>query len=366
VGEKVGKDIGPAGGTISSSDGRLTLTVPENAVSENVAFSIQSTSNKVEDGIGSAYRVEPSGMTFKVPVTIAMKYSEQDIAAMKAFELKLAYQDETGVWHEKTSSVVDAEAGHVSVTTDHLSGWAVRRAARSFGVTPQRATVRVGRSINVQAEKCEQLEGYNRGERKCGGVDNCTWNLTGPGSISGSGTQVTYTAPSAISQTEVAKVSCTVNDVWPGWGKSVMVAELLIKKPVYSATGSSVGMTFLGTICSLEAPFVVYGQTQLRFQFNFQPGSPTSGNVSIGGGGMGITIGNGRGTYTIENADTDHPRIAVTGAAFTGTYGPASAQGGGTKYIDLVPLDYTGECVLPEQKQVPFPPDKRLQQKRGL
>src|SRR5688572_10621820 len=54
-GEKVTKEIGPAGGTLASTDGRITLTVPQNALTETIAFSMQPISNKAENGIGLAY-----------------------------------------------------------------------------------------------------------------------------------------------------------------------------------------------------------------------------------------------------------------------------------------------------------------------
>ena len=40
-GNKVTTDIGPAGGILSSPDSRLTLTVPPNALTETIAFTIQ-------------------------------------------------------------------------------------------------------------------------------------------------------------------------------------------------------------------------------------------------------------------------------------------------------------------------------------
>ncbi len=45
-GDKVARDIGPGGGTLASPDGRMTLTVPPNALSETITFSIQPITNK--------------------------------------------------------------------------------------------------------------------------------------------------------------------------------------------------------------------------------------------------------------------------------------------------------------------------------
>lgn len=51
-GAKATRSIGPAGGTLASPDGRLTLTVPADALKETVAFSIQPVTNNAEGGLG--------------------------------------------------------------------------------------------------------------------------------------------------------------------------------------------------------------------------------------------------------------------------------------------------------------------------
>src|SRR5881394_4058063 len=79
VGDKVNKNIGPAGGTIVSPDGRLTLTVPPNALTETLPFSIQPISNKMENGIGNGYRLEPSGRTFMIPLDLSVHFDEKDV-----------------------------------------------------------------------------------------------------------------------------------------------------------------------------------------------------------------------------------------------------------------------------------------------
>src|SRR5687767_3884706 len=67
-GDKVTKKIGPEGGVLASPDGRLTLTVPKDALVETLPFSIQPITNKAGNGIGLAYRLEPSGRTFTTPL----------------------------------------------------------------------------------------------------------------------------------------------------------------------------------------------------------------------------------------------------------------------------------------------------------
>jgi hypothetical protein len=79
AGNKVTKDIGPEGGTLVSPDGRLTLTVPQNALTETVPFSIQPVTSKFETGLGLSYRLEPEGKTFATPVDISVHYDDHDL-----------------------------------------------------------------------------------------------------------------------------------------------------------------------------------------------------------------------------------------------------------------------------------------------
>jgi hypothetical protein len=117
-GPRVTKDIGPAGGSIASPDGRLTLTVPQNALTETVAFSIQPITNKAGGGLGLAYRLEPDGKTFTTPLEISVRYDEKDLEGTVPEALALAYQDKERAWHAQKSAKLDQAAnGYQKVST---------------------------------------------------------------------------------------------------------------------------------------------------------------------------------------------------------------------------------------------------------
>jgi hypothetical protein len=94
AGDKVTREIGPAGGTLTSPDGRMTLTVPLNALAETVAFSIQPITNKAAGGLGPGYRLEPSGRTFSTPLMISVHYDDRDLKATVPDAFSIAFQDE--------------------------------------------------------------------------------------------------------------------------------------------------------------------------------------------------------------------------------------------------------------------------------
>lgn len=118
VGDKVTKDVGPAGGTLSSGDGRLKLTVPPNVVSELVSFSIQPITNKADNGLGNAYRLEPDGRTFSTPLEISVSYDDKDLEGTVPKALSMAYQDGKGAWHAQRSTKLDQSAKTILTNED--------------------------------------------------------------------------------------------------------------------------------------------------------------------------------------------------------------------------------------------------------
>jgi len=77
--------IGPEGGTITSRDGKLTLTFPPDALSEDTEVTIREIDPDdlppEFDGVDadSAYQLEPDGLEFAVPVTATLMLDEDPV-----------------------------------------------------------------------------------------------------------------------------------------------------------------------------------------------------------------------------------------------------------------------------------------------
>lgn len=82
-GDPQGKTIGAQGGTVTSADGRLTLTIPEGALSADTRF----TMTRVEranwaaeiaalEPLSEVYDVQPEGTQFAVPATLRWAFDE--------------------------------------------------------------------------------------------------------------------------------------------------------------------------------------------------------------------------------------------------------------------------------------------------
>jgi len=76
-GGEVSAIIGPEGGTITSSDGRLTLTIPQGALTEDTEITIRKLNPEdlppESQGAVLAYELLPDGLEFLLPVTATVE-----------------------------------------------------------------------------------------------------------------------------------------------------------------------------------------------------------------------------------------------------------------------------------------------------
>lgn len=143
-------DIGPEGGSLTSADGRLIVTVPEGALDEDTTLEIQPITNEAHGGIGSAYRLSPDGLAFAVPATLAFAYEDADLAGSDAGVLGVAFQDEDQYW-SWMGSVVDNDARTVSVETDHFTDFS---AVSGVVLLPAKGEVSVGDTFALRVATC--------------------------------------------------------------------------------------------------------------------------------------------------------------------------------------------------------------------
>jgi len=88
--------IGPAGGSIRSADGRLTLRVPAGALASPVSLSFQTTASGAPQAVGSGYQILPSGVSFGKPALLTFSYGAADIEGSSADALGLAVKTAAG------------------------------------------------------------------------------------------------------------------------------------------------------------------------------------------------------------------------------------------------------------------------------
>jgi hypothetical protein len=113
-------EIGPNGGTVTSSDGKLSMNIPPGAIDDSIVFAVKAATAWPAGAVGTVYEVEPSGTRFAKPATIKLSYAGLDLGARSATGLFVGTA--TGAsWQSLGTAVNDAHAQTVASTTSHLS-----------------------------------------------------------------------------------------------------------------------------------------------------------------------------------------------------------------------------------------------------
>jgi hypothetical protein len=223
AGDPVTKSIGPAGGSLSSADGRITINIPSGALANATPVAIQPIENTAASGLGAAYRLSPAGQTFTKPVQVSFPYVDADLAGTAPEALGIAFQDARGLWEWQQSVALDQGAKQVSVMTTHFTDWSK---VAGLQLRPGSATVRVSGHVTLNATSCIQ-----RGEGDlvylnyaCGDVTDelsplvevipATWSVNGSaggsptfGNVKGDALSATYSAPAKKPSANTVAVS---------------------------------------------------------------------------------------------------------------------------------------------------------------
>jgi len=142
--------IGAGGGTLASSDGHLTITVPAGALATDTAVGIQPIRATAPGALGSGYRLTPEGMNFALPVTLTLSYPAAEAAASTAESLRVATHDARGHW-EVVDAARDASQGKLTVTATHFSDWSY---VAGLQIAPASATVQVNKQLLLRVIDC--------------------------------------------------------------------------------------------------------------------------------------------------------------------------------------------------------------------
>jgi hypothetical protein len=254
-GELNSTSIGASGGTISSTDGNLTVIIPTGALTSAAEISIQPISNEAPLGLGSGYRLEPEGKIFNKPVQLVFHYTEQLLNETPANFLWIVSQAADGSWNAMLKSVVNTDSKTVTIETTHFSDWALGKFIE-LSLNPPLKTVQKGKTVQLE------LDGFSRDKEIqdddelaplvpiTGDIDGLTpltpippvesrlmsfkikkWTLNGTaapvttvnGSLSASGNSATYTAPNEKPSVNPEAVSVEVETIDKAGAKSKFV-----------------------------------------------------------------------------------------------------------------------------------------------
>ncbi len=222
TGPAVTATIDASGGTLSSADGILELTVPPGAVSAATVFSIQPITNHCPGGFGIAYRLLPEGITFAQPVTLTFSYADTLVANEEL--LGIAFQGTDKTWFAPKEFSLDEAENKISVQTKHFTDFDL---FERMIIVPSEAIVKINESIDLEViivgePRDTTDDGIELVNLNISKTYVSTWQVNGTSGNDASGhivkkdeNKATYIAPSVVpdeSHNPVA-VSATLSNI---------------------------------------------------------------------------------------------------------------------------------------------------------
>lgn len=214
------KRIGINGGTVTSTDGRIAITIPAGALTGDTTIEIQPVTNTNPAGNGFAYRLTPHGKIFQKPVNISFSYIYADSTPKVPEVQGIAYQDDHGIWQSVGNGSIDTVAKKATIQTNHFSDWSQFESAR---LLPGNAVITVGDVLNIRAVQyipdglmISPLTGGKdvpvMSEQQLPLSNFKNWRLSGIGKLSPHGQYATYEAPKIMNNVRgSAAVSIELN-----------------------------------------------------------------------------------------------------------------------------------------------------------
>jgi hypothetical protein len=148
-GRQVEKEIGPAGGSIVSGDGKVELVFPAGALAKGTTISIQPTTNPIPKRRGLAYRFEPSGIQFQKPVQLVFHYTEEEAENCPPDLMNIALQDHTGKWDMLEYEAIDSNERKLTGFIRHFSYFTNFAA---LALIPNKDTIPVNATADIAVE----------------------------------------------------------------------------------------------------------------------------------------------------------------------------------------------------------------------
>lgn len=242
------KTVGPAGGTLASADGKLTLTVPAGALSAETSLTVEPVENTAPNGVGKGYHFGPEGTRFAKPATWTYHYDRGEVNGIG--EVAIAVQQPDRSWVLTRGATLNTTSRTITTQIRHFSWWSV---ITQFRLTPETDTMLVNSKRMFEVQFIDYKGGFPRFEanaedllaplvriesvdpsriksvslngRKSGGDAGSVKVWPGVGRA-----QIEYSAPDE--QPEQNPVALSVELQLPGKGQFMLVSNIFIKPPI--------------------------------------------------------------------------------------------------------------------------------------
>ena len=318
--------LGVAGGNLASADGRLTVTVPADALGSDTVIGIEPITATAPGALGSGYRLTPEGVGFAQPLTLTFSYAAEEAAASGAQALRVATRDTRGYW-SVVASVRNATQRTLTVTTTHFSDWSY---VSGLQLTPASATVAVNQRQPLQVINCGEGPDPDGGNAQQRLLLECieeelpplarNWSANGiaggnnaVGTVAG-GSSGTYSAPATVPTQNPVAVSAQATT--PA-GLATLVSNIRVVDALRGYAG-----TVFGRITISAQGQEQYFETSANLRFTYNPDLSIGGVKWYDGSGTAFVHGRpfncstGSGTAPVQGASLQ----LYTEGPLAGTY----------------------------------------------
>jgi hypothetical protein len=205
------------GGSITSTDGKITVNIPAGALSANQSITIQPVTNNTGLGKGKAYRLTPHGITFNKPVTISFPYTDADINGTAAELLRIAFQDSDGTWQLMNQTQANKQTKQLSVTSTHFSDWTLIPLVH---IEPGEARIAANETLELQVIYSFEPEEVfiplptpttQLTKPRVSATYVKKWQHSGAGTLTPDGSRAIYKAPAKAPEQNPVAVDAEIN-----------------------------------------------------------------------------------------------------------------------------------------------------------
>ncbi len=114
IGAPTTQIIGPAGGTLTTPDGTLTMEIPAGALDRATTLTLQPLEKTLPSGAGLAFTISPKDTKLNKAVTLVWHYTPATISGSAPELVGIAIQDDKGIWQGTTNTQVDKGGQRIS------------------------------------------------------------------------------------------------------------------------------------------------------------------------------------------------------------------------------------------------------------
>jgi hypothetical protein len=259
----------------------LRIDVPAGALTSNVTITLQPVTNTAPGGFQSTYRLGPAGQTFATPVTLTFTYPTDVAESADVASTTVASQQADGTWLPATTTR-DQATGALRVSVTHFSDWTV---ISNLWIDPPFAAVDLGNTRAFTANICPRSLVVSQCVTNASGTGvSLAWSVNGVaggnsalGTVTSSGTQATYRAPSTAPPNH--RVTLGVRAT-PSSGGAAMLATAIVSVGAQKSWTGTVELT--QTISLGGATTTVKSIANVSYRWNAGQDLYTpNGNVSI-------------------------------------------------------------------------------------